>query len=185
MTQKNRGKRSKIDQLPQDIRDRLNELLRGGMSQKAILDEVNKLCEAQGVETLNKANMSRYASKMEQVGSRIRDSRAVAEVWVAKLGSAPTTDVGKLLQEIVRTLAFDLTMSAMESGEPVEPKALNQMALAMQRIEQAANASHKREQEIRKAFADEAAEKAEEALANQGMTSSTIETIKKEILGIA
>ena len=185
MTRKARGKKSKIDQLPRDIKDRLNELLRGGMSQKAILEEVNALCQARGEESLSKAGVSRYASRMEQVGAKIRESREVAEVWVARLGSAPTTDIGKLLQEIVRTMAFDLTMSAIESDKPVEPKALNQLALAMTRLEQAAMASHKREKEIRQAFAEEAADKAEQALANQGMTASTIDTIKKEILGIA
>ncbi|OED44052.1 hypothetical protein ACH42_08405, partial [Endozoicomonas sp. (ex Bugula neritina AB1)] len=173
MAKASRGKKSKIDRLPQDIKDRLNELLRGGMSQKAILDEVNALCEACGEAPLSQAGVSRYASRMESVGARVRESREVAEVWTAKLGNAPTTDVGKLLQEFIRTLAFDLTMDAMESGKPVEPKALNQMALAMARIEQAAMTSHKREKEIRKAFADEAAANVEASLANQGMTAST------------
>ena len=179
-----RGKQSKIDQLPQDIRERLNELLRGGMSQKHILQEVNALCEAEGVEQLSKSGVSRYATRMEEVGARLRESREVAEVWVSRLGKAPTSDTGKLVQEFVRTLAFDLTLDAVQSGKPVEPKALNQMALAMQRIEQAANSSLKREKEIRQAFAEEAASKAEEALVNRGLTSDTITDIKKEILGI-
>lgn len=184
-SKKRRGKPSKIDQLPDDLRDRLHELLRGGMSQQAILDQINKLCAEAGSDTISRSGLSRYATRMEQIGSRIRESREIAEVWVAKLGTAPTSDIGKLLQEIVRTLAFDMMMTASESGQPMEPKALNQMALAMTRIEQAAMASHKRETEIRKAFAAEIADAAEQALANQGMTANTIATIKKEILGIA
>ena len=90
-----------------------------------------------------------------------------------------------MLLEAVRTLAADVIMEMGKPGGKVEPKALNQLALVMQRLKQASMASHKRETEIRRAFADEAATKAEEALANQGMTASTIETIKKEILGIA
>ena len=181
-----RTRKSRIKQLPATIKEQLDSLIREGrMNQKEILEQVNQLCTAHGEVPVSQSGLSRYASRMEEIGAKVRQSREVAEVWVTKLGSAPTTDVGKLIQEIVRTLAFDLTMSAMESGKPIEPKALNQLALAMQRIEQAANASLKREKEIRAAFAEEAASKAEQALANQGMTVSTIETIKKEILGIA
>ncbi|GAA4650830.1 DUF3486 family protein [Kistimonas scapharcae] len=181
-----RTRRSRIQQLPEDIRASLDALLREGrMSQAEILEQVNDLCRQHGEEPLSQSSLSRYQKRMDDVGRKIRESREVAEVWVAKLGSAPTSDIGKLVQEIVRTLAFDLVMSASESEKPIEPKALNQLALALTRIEQAAMASHKREQEIRQLFAEEAAAKAEEVMVNQGMTAGTIASIKKEILGIA
>lgn len=109
----------------------------------------------------------------------------VAEAWTAKLGDAPTSDVGKLLQEIVRTLAFETSMHMTESGEPVAPKALSQMALAIQRVEQAAMASHKREKEIRAAFAQEVADTTEKAIKSAGMSLETAQSIKHMILGIA
>ncbi|MGK3350551.1 phage protein Gp27 family protein, partial [Escherichia coli] len=68
--------------------------------------------------------LNRYASRMEKVGAKIRASREMAEVWAAKLGSAPTSDVGKLLMEFVKTLAFETSMSMAEDDKPVAPKAL-------------------------------------------------------------
>ncbi|MDN2661740.1 DUF3486 family protein, partial [Neptunomonas sp. CHC150] len=86
-------------------------------------------------------SLNRYARRMEDMGARLRQSREVAEVWTTKLGEAPTSDVGKLLQEFVRTMAFETSMTMMESAaekdEVIPPKALAQLALVIQRIEQA------------------------------------------------
>ena len=122
---------------------------------------------------------------MEEVGSKIRASREMAEIWAAKLGSAPTSDVGKLLLEFVKTLAFETSISLAETGKTVEPKALGQLALVAQRLEAAAMTSHKREQEIRKAFAEEAADTAEKITKQAGLSAETAADIRRQILGIA
>jgi polyhydroxyalkanoate synthesis regulator phasin len=183
---KPRNRKSRIKLLPKSIKEELDRLIREGrMTQTQILDQVNQLCDAHGEDPISQSGMSRYSKQMDEMGQQIRELREVSAVWVAKLGDAPTSDVGKMLLESVRTLAADVIMEMRTDRGKIEPKALNQLALVMQRVEQAAMTSHKREKEIRTAFADEAAEKAEEAMTNQGMTASTIETIKKEILGIA
>ncbi|WP_330925258.1 DUF3486 family protein [Candidatus Sororendozoicomonas aggregata] len=186
MTDKKRNIKSRIKLLPQAIKDELDRLIREDrMTQADILREVNALCEQHGENPVSRSGLSRYSQQMDEMGRKIRELREVSKVWVARLGEAPTSDTGKLLLESVRTLAVDVVLEMQKEGAKVEPKALNQLALVMQRVEQAALSSHKREKEIRQAFAEEAANKAEEALANQGMTAGTIDTIKKEILGIA
>ncbi len=85
---------------------------------------------------------------MEEAGSRMAQAREVAEVWTSKLGQAPTSEVGKLLQEFVRTMAFETSMKMMdasdgEDGKMIDPKSLGQLALVIQRVEQAAMTSHK------------------------------------------
>ncbi len=187
------NRKSKIELLPEDIRAQLNVLIRSGdMTQKDIRDAVNQMIEEAGLPDdakLSRTGFNRYAKRMEDMGQRLRQSREVAEVWITKLGEAPTSDVGKLLQEFVRTMAFETSMRLMEDAdekqEVIPPKALNQLALVVQRIEQAAMTSHKVEKEIRKAFAEEAAEKAEQIVKQAGITASTAEDIKKKILGIA
>lgn len=164
------NRKSKVELLPEDIRNTLNVFIRSGnMTQKDILEAVNQMIDDAGLgddAKLSRTGFNRYAKRMEDMGQRLRQSREVAEVWVSKLGEAPTSDVGKLLQEFVRTMAFDTSMKMMEQsdGEDVEvisPKALGQLALVVQRIETAAMTSMKREKEIRAAFAAEAAEAAE------------------------
>ncbi|HAS6672763.1 DUF3486 family protein [Vibrio parahaemolyticus] len=187
------NRKSKVNLLPEEIRQALNTLIRSGdMTQESIRSEINKMIDEAGLPEdakLSRTGFNRYAKRMEDMGARLRQSREVAEVWTAKLGEAPVSDVGKLLQEFVRTMAFETSMKLMESaeadGEVIAPKALNQLALVVQRIEQAAMTSHKVEKEIRAAFAAEAAEQAEQIVKQAGITASTAEDIKKKILGIA
>ena len=182
---KNRNRKSRIKLLPKPIKEQLDALIRDGcMTQTQMLEQVNQLCDAYGEEPVSQSGLSRYHKQMDEMGKKIRELREVSSVWVSKLGEAPTSDTGKMLLEAVRTLAADVILDMGKDGGQVDPKALNQLALVMQRVEQAAMASHKREREIRQVFAEEAADTAEKAMANQGMTAETIEIIKKDILGI-
>ncbi|MEZ8932377.1 DUF3486 family protein [Vibrio sp. 10N.247.310.24] len=192
MTKKKRI-RSKIELLPQEIREALNLWLRNGdMTQQDVLGAIHEMIDEAGLPKDAKpsyTSLNRYARRMEDMGARLRQSREVAEVWTTKLGEAPTSDVGKLLQEFVRTMAFETSMTMMESaaedGEVIPPKALAQLALVIQRIEQASMVSHKVEKEIRKAFAEEMVEKAEQVAKKAGLTSDTVKMLKAELLGIA
>ncbi|MFP7605185.1 DUF3486 family protein [Serratia quinivorans] len=184
-----RGRSSKVDLLPDAIRDALHQMLRDKRhTQEEIREAINALIDQHDLPDdmqLSRTGLNRYASRMEAIGSKIRASREMAEIWAAKLGSAPTSDVGKLLMEFVKTLAFETTMSLSEGDDPVAPKALGQLALVAQRIEAAQMVSHKREKEIRQAFAEEAAEAAEKVTKQAGLTAETAATIRREILGIA
>lgn len=188
------NRKSKVELLPEDIRTTLNVFIRSGnMTQKDILEAVNQMIDDAGLgddAKLSRTGFNRYAKRMEEMGQRLRQSREVAEVWVSKLGDAPTSDVGKLLQEFVRTMAFDTSMKMMEAsggedGEVISPKALGQLALVVQRIETASMTSMKREKEIRAAYAAEAAEKTEAVAKKAGLTAETVKMLKAELLGIA
>ncbi|EGG8165151.1 DUF3486 family protein [Salmonella enterica] len=187
--QPTRGRSSKIDLLPEPIREQLHAMLRDKRhTQEEIREAINELIDTHNLPAdmqLSRTGLNRYATRMEKVGSKIRASREMAEVWAAKLGSAPTSDVGKLLMEFVKTLAFETSMSMAEEDEPPTPKALGQLALVAQRLEAAAMASHKREKEIRAAFAAEAAETAEKITKQAGLTAETAADIRRQILGIA
>lgn len=194
LTNAKSSRKSKVNLLPQEIRDQLHALLRSGsMHQKDILEAVNQMIDEAGLPEdakLSRTGFNRFAKKFETIGERIRQSREVAEVWTAKLGQAPTSDVGKLLQEFVRTMAFETSMKMMdaaeqENAEPISPKALGQLALVVQRIEAAAMSSIKVEKEIRSAFATEAAAKAEQIVKQAGISAETATEIKNQILGIA
>ncbi|EOW9148491.1 DUF3486 family protein, partial [Vibrio cholerae] len=163
----------------------------GNMTQKDILEAVNQMIDDAGLgddAKLSRTGFNRYAKRMEEMGQRLRQSREVAEVWVSKLGEAPTSDVGKLLQEFVRTMAFETSMKMMEAaegeeGEVISPKALGQLALVVQRIETAAMTSMKREKEIRDALLEEQRQKLEKLESKAGVTKETLSTIR-EALGI-
>ncbi|EIO5089768.1 DUF3486 family protein [Vibrio cholerae] len=186
------NRKSKVELLPEEIRNTLNVFIRSGnMTQKDILEAVNQMIDDAGLgddAKLSRTGFNRYAKRMEEMGQRLRQSREVAEVWVSKLGEAPTSDVGKLLQEFVRTMAFETSMKMMEAaegeeGEVISPKALGQLALVVQRIETAAMTSMKREKEIRDALLEEQRQKLEKLESKAGVTKETLSTIR-EALGI-
>lgn len=184
-----RGRLSKVDLLPDSIREQLHQMLREKRhTQEEIREAINALIDEHDLPEemqLSRTGLNRYAIRMEKVGAKIRASREMAEVWAAKLGSAPTSDVGKLLMEFVKTLAFETSMSMAEDDKPVAPKALGQLALVAQRLEAAAMTSHKREKAIRDAFAQEMAEKTEELVRTGGLSGGAADTIKRDILGIS
>lgn len=184
-----RGRPSKIDLLPDAVREQLHQMLRDKRhTQEEIREAINELINEYNLPEdmqISRTGLNRYASRMETMGSKIRASREMAEIWASKLGSAPTSDVGKLLLEFVKTLAFETSMEMADSDKTVEPKTLGQLALVAQRLEAAAMASHKREKEIQQEFAKKAAAAAETITRSAGLSAETAADIKRQILGIA
>lgn len=195
MAKPTRGRGSKIEQLPDEVKAFLNAMLRDRQySQQEILDEVNRQIDELGLpdsEKLSRSGLNRYATRMEAIGKKMRETNAVADAWVQRLGDKPQGQVGNLLIQMTRSMAFDLALAAQdqtnEDGEeePISLGMLKDLSLTIQRLEKASMDSLKREKEIRKAFAEEAANIAEKAVKAAGLTAQAIATIKNEILGIA
>lgn len=177
---------SSIEQLPADILEQLQTLLRDPrVSQLDATAQINAILEQEGTDDrVSKSAVNRYAVKMQEVGAKLQQSRELASMWIGKLGAAPQGQVGKLINEIIRTMAFDTAMHMSEGEEPVAPKMLAQLALAVQRLESAANMNEEREKAIRVEAAKDAAATAEKSMVSQGMSQKAIDSIKKEILGL-
>jgi len=158
-----RGRPSRIQQLPAPIKDLLDELLRSGVTQKAIREQLAPLLEAAGEKPLSAAGLNRYATRMAAFGRRVREAREVAGVWTAKLGETPTSNVGAYTLEMLRTLVFDLTLHAHDDEQQLDVEQLQNIALTLQRIERASKLNTDRERAIRKEVAELAAAEAEEA----------------------
>lgn len=183
-----RGRASKIDLLPKPIQDALHALLRSKKhTQLDIVDAVNDLIEAEGLDDdlkLSRSGLNRYASRMEGVGARIREARAVSEQWINQLGTTPEGDVSKILIEMVRTIAFDSVMKMSAEDEPMHPKLIKDLAIGIEKLEKAASENQKRDFEIRKQMATEAAEAVDTVAREQGLSPETIAMITNKILGV-
>jgi hypothetical protein len=159
-----------VELLPPDIKARLQDLLRDPrVSQLEVTRRINDLLEDRGEDLrLSKSAVNRYNVRMKEAGDKLRQSREVAEMWIGKLGAAPQGQVGNLVNEILRTLAFDLSLVAQEGqissdNAPAVAGMLKDLALAMQRLERAASENVKREEEIRRQERERLAAKMEEA----------------------
>ncbi len=188
MTKKTRGRASKVDLLPANIKSQLTLMLRDKkLSQAKILAEINQLVLDAGLgesHCLSRSGLNRFSTRMESLASRIRESREMAEIWTKQFGEAPESDVGKMLMEFIKQFAFESMMTLGEDGEGVDIKSLNQLALVIQRVEQAETSSFKREQAIRKEVAQEAVETVDKVVSEAGLSKDTVQMIKNQILGL-
>ena len=130
---------------------------------------------------------------MREVGEKIQQGRAVAETWIARLGSQPGGKVGLLVIETLRTVSFEISQK-LATGE-VSDEALpgmvdqvNKLALAAQRLERSASESERRERQIRederKRVTEEAARVAGRTAERKGLSAETVAVIRSKILGI-
>jgi hypothetical protein len=181
---------SSIDLLPDAVRDQLNELLRDRkVTQKDAVERINQiLAEMQHPERLSKSAVNRYALQMEKVGRRMRESREMAEVWIGKFGSQPQGQVGNLINEMLRTLSFDISLILQEGqiddeSAPAIVGMLKDLALTSMRLEKAANLNVEREKEIRQQALADAAKTVDQTARKAGVTPETIALIH-EALGI-
>ncbi|WP_027366944.1 DUF3486 family protein [Desulfocurvibacter africanus] len=182
---------SSIETLPPDVLERLQELLRDPrVTQLEVTKRINELLAAEGFPgRVSKSAVNRYAQRMEEVGAKLRQAREVAEMWIGKLGAVPQGQVGQLVNELLRTLAFELSLK-MQEGEmsaeeaPAVAKIIRDMAVGMEKLERAASENLKREEDIRRQAAEEAASKAEKIAKKRGLSKEAVQELRREILGV-
>ncbi|WP_010324370.1 DUF3486 family protein [Marinobacterium stanieri] len=182
------ARKSSIDLLPAEIRDALHELLRDpAISQLEATQKVNALLEAEGHdERLSKSSVNRYSQRMDAIGEKMRQSRQIADQWIGKLGNQPQGQVGKLLNEFTRTMAFETALHMSEDDEPIPPKLLKELSLAIKHLEEASSVNEKREREIEnrareKALRD-AAERVDSAAQERGLSADDAKFWREKVL---
>lgn len=177
---------STIDMLPPDVKEKLQELLRDPrVTQLAATEKINKVLAEEGhEERVTKSSVNRYAMRMESVGAKLRQSREIAQMWIGRLGAEPQGEVGKLLNEMVRSLAFEATMQMAEGDAPIEPKMLRDMAIAIEKLEKAASENIERDEKIRKQERERAAETAAKIAKKGGLSVERVNDIRNQILGV-
>lgn len=182
------GRQSSIDQLPPDILEQLQDLLRDPrVTQLDATRRINAILEEDGrEERLTKSAVNRYSVKMEAVGKKLRESREVAEMWIAKVGAAPQGQLGHLVNEMLRTLAFDVAIKLQdgvldEESMPGVIEMLKQLSLAVQRLESSATMNVKREKEIRQQAMEQAAAVIEREGKQGGISDETITAIRAKL----
>ncbi|WP_421793445.1 DUF3486 family protein [Hydrocarboniphaga effusa] len=180
------ARKSSITSAPLPVRKAIDDALKTG---RFTLDQLlSSLRSEFGKEAVpSRSAIGRYAQRFEEVGKRLRESREVAQVWAERLGSEPQGDVGKLVMDMLRTLAFDATMTLGEPGEDgagvsIDPKALNTLALAIQRLETAGRHNIEREKAMRQAVLAEAAKSADTAAREAGLSDEAIAAIRMKIM---
>ncbi|KUJ73918.1 hypothetical protein AVO42_00410 [Thiomicrospira sp. XS5] len=179
---------STIEKLPQDILDKLQELLRDPrVNQLDATARINAILAEQGHDKVSKSAVNRYAQRMAKVGQKLQEAREVSKMFIDRFGEDQTGEVGKLVNEMVRTLIFDITLKMQ--GEAIDPdmapelaKMVKNLGDAMNKLEQAAAINSKRERELKQQAAEELAQAAEKQASTQN-GSITPEQLRDIIAG--
>ena len=178
------AKASTIKTLAPDILEQLQSLLRDPrVTQLDATARINAILTEQGQEPVSKSAVNRYAVKMAEVGAKLQQSRERAGMWIGKLGNEPSGQVGKLLNEVVRNLAFDAAMHMAEDEEPAQPGAIKELAIAIEKLENAASKNEQRDALIRKQAREEAAQELTTELKNDGISAELEASIKRILIG--
>ena len=184
------GAPNTIARLPEDVREALHGYLRDpGITQREALARANALLAELGLPPLSKSAVNRYDLKMRAAGERLQQAREVADAWIGRLGAAPQGQLGHLLNELLRTLAFDIGLKLGDA--PLTPDTLpgvitqlRGLSLSAARLERAATENVKREKEIRRQAAEELAETVErESKAGANVTPARLREIAREVYG--
>lgn len=190
-TKPTRGRASKVDLLPEDVKKTLHAMLRDkAIPQAQILEEINALIDDAGLPEdmrLSRSGLNRYATSVEQVGQNLRQMREMTQALTSQLGDKPMGETTKLILEMARSQLFKALMRQIEDPEAeVDIDMLKNAMLAAQRLESTAMSSHKREKEIRQAFAEEAANAVSDELRGKdGMSEELEQRIRNVLLGKA
>ena len=185
------GRIGSIEKLPPRTREKLAADVRDpGVTQAEAAERTNRALADDGSgERISRDAVGRYDRRMRTVGRKLLESRQVAEVWIAKLGSQPGGQTGHLITEMLRTLVFEVTLRLQEDeltpdNVPQVVSALKQLSLSAARLERASAENVKREREISRAAAEELAAAADKAGSGGAVTPEQLRDLVRGIYGV-
>lgn len=174
-------RRSRIEQLDPRIREQVDRLVRAGRT----IDEITEhLARLAGEEAPSRSAVGRYVRSAREQMRRYREAQEVAKVWVGRLEEDPEGDVGRLLSEMLRTVAWQ-TIGSMGETDAVAPNEIMLLARAIKDLAAADKVAMERELKIRQEVARQAADAATKIAKRGGLSADAVQEIRREILGVA
>jgi len=183
------ARRSKVEALPGPVKAAVDGLLKTGrFTLDDIVAHIRKLAQEHEVpaeELPSRSALGRYAQSFERTASRMREAKQLAEVWVGKLGHEPESKVGRLITEMLRTVAFQQLAEMGDEGAVVESMDIMLIAKAIKDLESAEKISADREIKIREQVAKQAAKVVDEAAREGGLSADRAAELRRKVLGLA
>jgi hypothetical protein len=186
---------SKIDRLPPEVREEIGRLRANGRSIDEILAKLREL-EAD----VSRSALGRHVQRLDQLGEKLRRSRAMAEGLARGLGERPADEVTRANIELMHDALFNLLQDAAlaEDGEEGEgadiramvrnPMGAKLIAEALERLTKASRGNvqfvEQIEQRVAARSKAEAAQAVEKAARARGLSAETAEVIKAAIFGV-
>lgn len=177
------GRASTVRKLDKRVREAVDRLIREGRA--TIDDIVERLEDMLGEDAPSRSAVGRYVKNTREQMKRYREAQELAKVWVGRLEEEPGGDVGRLLSEMLRTVAFQQLAGAGDGGAEVSTKEVAMLAGALRDLNSADKMSLDRELKIRQEVVKKAAAKAAEVAKRGGLSKAVVDDLRRELLGIA
>lgn len=175
------GRRSTVATLPKPLVERCNALIRDGHT----IDEILAALQGLGAD-VSRSAVGRYVKSARATFDKYRQAQEVAKVWVDKLEAEPEGDVGRLLPEMLRTVAFQTLSTMGEADADVAPKDIMMLAAAIRNIADTTKVNVNVELQLRKLREQlkAVATEVEQTVRAAGLSADTAKQIRTQILGI-
>ena len=115
---------------------------------------------------------------------RYKDRAQLASIWVDKFGEEPNGDVGRLVQQLLKSVAFRTVAEIEEADEGVEGRELAFLAKALKDMEMAAKISVEREIKIHEQVKKTVAAAAEKEVKSMGLSAERAAELREKLLGV-
>lgn len=188
-------RQSSIKRLPREIQARIGLLFEQGFT----LDEMLAALEENNVR-LSRSALHRHKQSIEKVAEKVHRSRAVAEALVQRFGTEPESKTTRLNVELTHSVILDLLTQADDQADDqkegqkankdsvASPMGAMLLAKALEHLAKAKRQDAELITKIREEAAKEARDKAAQAAENAGkqlgMTKEQAAFIRAEILGV-
>lgn len=186
------GRKSKVTDLHPQLREAVDALVRQGKTIKDIVQHLQVLAAQvdPDADLPSESSIGRYKQKAEKTMERYREAQAVAGVWIERLDAEPGSDVGRLLTEMLRTVAFQVLGEMGEGGVATADEVML-LAKAMKDLS-TADATVVRREQLRRQLQADMAKKTEAAAAemedfarSRGLTDEDWALIRAKFLGVS
>lgn len=174
--------RSSIERLDPSVREVVDRLVRGGRT----IDEIREHLEQMlGEEAPSRSAVGRYTQNARKAMQRYHEAQEIAKVWVGRLEEEPGGDVGRLLSEMLRTVAYRQIGDMADDEAETDSSEIMLLARAIKDLSSADKISADRELRVRREVATLAAKVAAKSAKAAGLSADAADEIRKQILGVA
>ncbi|MCW8856390.1 MAG: DUF3486 family protein [Kangiella sp.] len=182
--------RSSVDTLPSEIKAWLDQQLsRNNFSNyDELTEQLNAKLEQYELElSISRSSLGRYGKKIKHRMQDMRKSAEIAKLMATAMGDdedAMSQATVSLAQDTIFQMMIDIRDAMDEKdGTKVSPKQMSELARAVGNLARASLPVKKYAKQVREK-AEAAADAVSKKLNKQGLTKSTVDDIKREILGI-
>lgn len=174
------SRNSSIDKLPSEIREKIGQLRQSGKT----IDEIMAKLQELDVD-ISRSALGRHCKQLEEVSQSIKKSRMIAEALAKNFGDEGENKVSQVNIELLHSLLLKMMVNEDGQSFTMESKDAFFLSSALQKLVQASKQNIDNVLQIRREFAEKAVAAVEKAGKKKGISTESLDFIKREIFGVA